>query len=85
MVPSSLHDALAAAIELVDVSTPELRRASLAELIRVACAQYMTAASTLSTTARRCARLIRAFPRLRSASIVVRRSSWATNSGCARS
>jgi len=44
------YEALASAIDLVDVSTPERRRASLAELIRVACGQYMSAASTSAAT-----------------------------------
>jgi hypothetical protein len=43
-------DALEAALQRLDVSTPELRRASLAELIRVSCAEYMTAASTSAAT-----------------------------------
>jgi hypothetical protein len=35
-----------AALGRLDVSTPPLRRASLAELIRVSCAEYLTSAST---------------------------------------
>ncbi len=38
--------ALVAVFDRIDVSTPELRRSSLAELIRVSCAEYMAAAST---------------------------------------
>ena len=34
----------------LDVSTPELRRASLSELIRVSCAEYLRTASTSSAT-----------------------------------
>jgi hypothetical protein len=43
-------EALETVLERLDVSTPELRRASLAELIRVSCAQYMAAASTSAAT-----------------------------------
>jgi len=39
-------EALAAVLGRLDVSTPELRRASLGELIRVTCAEYMAAATT---------------------------------------
>jgi hypothetical protein len=43
-------EALEAALARLDVSTPARRRASLAELIRVSCAEYMTAASTSAAT-----------------------------------
>ena len=43
-------EALEAVLARLDVSTPELRRASLAELIRVTCAEYMAAASTSAAT-----------------------------------
>jgi hypothetical protein len=43
-------EALEAVLVRLDVSTPELRRASLAELIRVSCAEYMVAASTSAAT-----------------------------------
>ena len=39
-----------AALSLLDVSTPELRRASLGELIRVSCAGYLASASTSDAT-----------------------------------
>lgn len=42
--------ALTEALDRIDVSTPELRRASLAELIRVACGRYLAAASTSAAT-----------------------------------
>lgn len=38
------------AFEILDFSTPELRRASLGELIRVSCARYLEAASTSDAT-----------------------------------
>ena len=38
------------AIGRIDLSTPELRRASLAELIRVSCAEYLRTASSSSAT-----------------------------------
>lgn len=47
---AATYEVLAEALGRVDVSTPELRRASLAELIRVACEQYMAAASTSAAT-----------------------------------
>ena len=43
-------DALVAAMGRLDVSTPELRRASLGELIRVTSAQYLSSASTSTAT-----------------------------------
>ena len=43
-------DALVAAMGRLDVSTPELRRASLGELIRVSSAQYLSSASTSTAT-----------------------------------
>lgn len=39
-------DAFDEALAIVDLSTPELRRASLAELVRVSCATYLDAASS---------------------------------------
>jgi hypothetical protein len=39
-------EALGAVLGRIDVSTPPLRRASLAELIRVSCAEYLASAST---------------------------------------
>ena len=47
---SIAHEAISAALERIDLSPAELRRASLGELIRVGCAQYIEAASTSTAT-----------------------------------
>ena len=47
---SLTSEALAEVLGRVDTSTPERRRASLGELVRVACARYMEAASTSAAT-----------------------------------
>jgi hypothetical protein len=43
-------EAMVEVLGRLDVSTAELRRASLAELVRVSCAQYLESASTSSAT-----------------------------------
>ena len=47
---SATRDAMADVLDRIDVSTPAIRRASLAELVQVACARYLAAASTRDGT-----------------------------------
>jgi len=47
---AATYEAFDEALALIDLTSPELRRASLGELIRVSCARYLEAASTSDAT-----------------------------------